>query len=92
MIELVIVLIKQLLMIPDQENSVASAIYGGRSNLQKRLILAYKENNVLDLLVYLSQEFTESLNKKLAIHILEIQYHIFKNFTPAQIVNPKLIQ
>ena len=46
---------------------------------------------MLDLLVYLSQEFTESLNKKLAIHLLEIQYHIFKNFTPAQIVNPKAI-
>ena len=47
---------------------------------------------MLDLLVYLSQEFTESLNKKLAIHLLEIQYHIFKNFTPAQVVNPKAIQ
>ena len=47
---------------------------------------------MLDLLVYLSQEFTETLNKKLAIHILEIQYHIFKNFTPGQIVNSKAIQ
>ena len=46
---------------------------------------------MLDLLVYLSQEFTDVLNKKLAISLLEIQYQILKNFTPAQIVNPKAI-
>jgi len=72
MIELVIVLFKQLLMIPDQDESNIAAIYGGHGNLQKRLILAYKEQNVLDLLVYLSQEFSENLNKKLSIHLLEI--------------------
>ena len=47
---------------------------------------------MLDLLVFLSQEFRESLHKKLAIHLLEMQYHIFKNFTPAQIINPKAMQ
>ena len=52
---------------------------------------------MLDLLVFLSQDFSEennlsSLCKKLAPHVLEMQYHIFKNFTPAQIVNPKAIQ
>ena len=45
---------------------------GGRRSVQKSLLLAFKEHNVLDLLVFLSQEFTETLNKKLVIHILEI--------------------
>ena len=92
MIELVIVLFKQLLQIPEYDDKTAASLYGGSRNLQKRLLLAYKEHNVLDLLVYLSQEFVSSLNKKLAIHILEIQHHIFKCFTPVQIVNPKVIQ
>jgi len=64
---------------------------GFKQNVQKTLLLAYKEHNVLDLLVYLSNDFDNPLNKKLAIHLLEIQYNILKNFTPAQIVNPKAI-
>lgn len=72
MIELVIVLFKQLLQIPEYDDKTAASLLGGSRNLQKRLLLAYKEHNVLDLLVYLSQEFVSSLNKKLAIHILEI--------------------
>jgi len=90
MIELIIVLLKQLLQIPEHEDCASLA--SNKRNLQKSLLLAFKEHNVLDLLVFLSQEFTEPLNKKLAIHLLEMQYHIFKNFTPAQIVNPKAIQ
>ena len=72
MIELVIVLFKQLLQIPEHNENSAAQVYGGTRSLQKRLILAYKEHNVLDLLVYLSQEFSETLNKKLSIHLLEI--------------------
>ena len=67
------------------------ALTGFKQNVQKTLLLAYKEHNVLDLLVYLSNDFENALNKKLAIHLLEIQYNILKNFTPAQIVNPKAI-
>ncbi len=52
MIELVIVLFKQLLQIPESDESVTQA--GFRRNSQKSLLLAYKEHNVFDLLVYLS--------------------------------------
>ena len=90
MIELIIVLFKQLLMIPESDDGASLA--GHKRNLQKNLLLAYKDNYVLDLFVCLSQEFSETLHKKLAIHLLEIQYHIFKNFSPAQIVNPAAIQ
>ena len=72
MVELVIVLFKQLLQIPEQEEQGAVGMLGGRRSVQKSLLLAFKEHNVLDLLVFLSQEFTETLNKKLVIHILEI--------------------
>ena len=54
MIELVIVLFKQLLQIPEYDDKTAASLLGGSRNLQKRLLLAYKEHNVLDLLVYLS--------------------------------------
>ena len=85
MIELVIVLLKYLLQIPDQDSMQGGANQraSGAPNLQKRLLLEFKEHQVLDLLVFLSQDFSEQLNKKLAIHLLEIQYQIFKNFTPA---------
>ena len=88
MLELVIVLYKQLLQIPEAESGTSLSGVGGKRNVQKSLLLAFKEHNVLDLLVFLSQDFSEennlsSLCKKLAPHVLEMQYHIFKNFTPA---------
>jgi hypothetical protein len=47
--------------------------------------LAYHEEQVLDAFNFLSQDFNNKLNKMLCMHILEIQYQIFKNFTPEQI-------
>lgn len=88
MLELVIVLFKQLLQIPEAEDGLSHAGHGSKRNVQKSLLLSYKEHNVLDLLVFLTQDFSEenalsSLCKKLAPHVLEMQYHIFANFTPA---------
>ena len=88
MLELVIVLFKQLLQIPESEDGLNAGARGNKRNVQKSLLLAYKEHNVLDLLVFLTQDFSEentlsSLCKKLAPHVLEMQYHIFTNFTPA---------
>jgi len=53
MLELVIVLLKQLLQIPEVEGGHG---LGGtaKRNVQKSLLLAYKEHNVLDLLVFLT--------------------------------------
>jgi len=70
MVELVIVLFKYLLQIPEFDEK--AHMQQGSRNLQKRLLLAFKESEVLDLIVFLSQDFSEPLNKKLAIHLLEI--------------------
>ena len=52
----------------------------------------YSQEHVLDLFVFMTQEFKDPLHKKLAMQFLEIQYQIFKDFKPNQIINPKLAQ
>lgn len=79
MIELVIVLFKQLLAIPDRAQA---------ASLQKRLLLAFAQESVFDAFNFLTQEFKEPFQKKLAMHVLEIHFHIFKHFTPSQILSP----
>lgn len=49
----------------------------------------FHHENVLDSFNYLSQDFSDPLNKKLCMWILEIQYQIVKNFTPEQIYMTK---
>ena len=80
MIELIFVIFKQLLAIPE----------GARDcPIQKQLLLKFKEESVLEALIFLSQEFTEPFQKKLAMHFLEMNFWIFNNFKPSQIVDPK---
>lgn len=52
MIELIIVLYKQLLMIPDRSHGFS---------LQKRLLLTFSKENVYDAFNFLTQEFKEPL-------------------------------
>lgn len=80
MIELIIVLFKQLLIIPDRSHGVS---------LQKRLLLAFAADSVFDAFNFLTQEFKEPLHKKLAMHFLEIHYQVFKHFTPQQVLSPE---
>ena len=88
MVELIIVLLKQLLQIPEDPNLM---IRGERS-LQKRLLSTYAQEHVLDLFVFMTQEFKDPLHQKLTMHFLEIQYQILKNFRPNQIINRKQVQ
>lgn len=76
MIELIVVLFKQILSID------------GAPQLQKQWIVMLSDEQVLDVFVFLTNDFTQPLNKKLAMHFLEINYHIFKNYSPQQIINP----
>ena len=71
MIELIIVLFKQLLQIPEPKPSETNTEFANK-DLQKKLLLMYSEEQVLDAFNYLSQEFTSPLNKMLCMHILEI--------------------
>jgi hypothetical protein len=57
--------------------------------LQKRLLLHFSEESVLDSFIYLTQDFSQDIQKKLSPVFLEIWYSIFKNFTPQQIFTPE---
>ena len=59
----------------------------GERSLQKRFLSVLTKEHVLELFVFLSQEFEDALHRKLAMHFLEIQYAIIKNFKAASIVN-----
>jgi len=60
MIELIVVLFKNLLAVPSD------------SHLHKQVLLKFGETKVLDAFNYLTQEFNEPVQKKLAMHFLEI--------------------
>jgi hypothetical protein len=79
MIELIFVIFKQLLSIPEGSRDCP---------IQKQLILKFKEESVLEAIIFLSQEFTEPFQKKLAMHFLEINFWIFNHFRASQIVDP----
>ena len=83
MIELIVVLFKHLLAIPDPPKSTTNLAY---QDLQKKLLTLYYDSNVLDSFIYLTQEFNTTLSKKLALHFLEIFYHIYKYFNPSQLI------
>jgi hypothetical protein len=42
--------------------------------------LKFDEESVLDAFIYLTQDFSDQLSKKLALHFLEINYQILKHF------------
>lgn len=73
MIELIIVLFKQLMQIPDPKHGDTNTAFYGK-DLQKNLLIKFSEESVLDSFNYLSQEFTTPLQKKLCLPLLEIQY------------------
>ena len=74
MIELIFVIFKQILAIPESTRDCP---------IQKQLLLKFKEESVFEALIFLSQEFTEPFQKKLAMHFLEINHWIFSHFKPS---------
>lgn len=71
MIELIIVLFKQLLQIPDERNVQESA---NNFSLQKRLLLVFTEEAALDSFIFMTQDFSQPFFQKISIHFLEIWY------------------
>lgn len=87
MIELIIVLFKQLIAIPDASKNEASNVKF--QTLQKQLLIHFSEENVLDSFIFLTQDYSQDIQKKLSPVFMEIWYIIFKNFTPQQIFSPE---
>eukprot|EP00826_Nyctotherus_ovalis_P040972 TRINITY_DN4080_c0_g1_i1.p1 TRINITY_DN4080_c0_g1~~TRINITY_DN4080_c0_g1_i1.p1 ORF type:complete len:337 (-),score=102.82 TRINITY_DN4080_c0_g1_i1:47-925(-) len=77
MIELILILLKHLLKISEPLQTIRAGNELHR-DLQKRLIIAFKEANVLDSFVYLTQDMTSPISKKLGLDFLDIFYTIFK--------------
>jgi hypothetical protein len=38
------------------------------------------DEQVMEVFLYLTNDFQDPLNKKLAMHFLEINFHLFKNY------------
>jgi hypothetical protein len=58
MIELIIILIKQIITIPDASPSKNST---DRHSLQKRLLLHFAEESVLDAFIFLTQDYSQDI-------------------------------
>ena len=86
MIELIITLIRNLVKITDLEDARNSA-NEFRRNLQFNLLLIFSKDSVFDALIYLCQDMTTLLMKKLNLAFLEIFYHIFSSFKPKWIMS-----
>jgi hypothetical protein len=73
MIELIIVIFKNLLQIPKFDTAADSAF-------SLALLRKFQDDSVLDAFVYLTLKFDSDFSKKLSYHFLEIFYHIFKDY------------
>jgi len=60
MIELIIILFKQLITIPDASSKDTTSDLSFQT-LQKRLLLHFAEESVLDSFIYLTQDFTQDI-------------------------------
>jgi hypothetical protein len=73
MIELILVVFKQLLLI-------------NHPSVHKKLLLMFEQESVLDAFVFISQDFSQwkagDMSKKLALHFLEINCCIFSQVSP----------
>lgn len=86
MIELIVTLIRNLVRIPDLEDSKTS-INEFKRNLQYNLLIVFSKDSVFDALIYLCQDLSSVLIKKLNLAFLEIFYHIFSAFRPKWIMS-----
>ena len=86
MIELIITLIRNLVRIPDLEEARHS-VNEFKRNMQFNLLLIFEKDSVFDALIFLCQDMTSPLLRKLNLAFLEIFYHIFSSFKPKWIMS-----
>lgn len=83
MIELVVLLIRNLLQVPDAEiNQSSNSSNSVRCNLQRALLEVMIEEKVMPALIYISQDYNTPLKKKLAPIFVDIFYKMFTGFEP----------
>lgn len=98
MLELIIYLFRNLLAVPDKtaqfiKASKGVAIYNTREDsmkdLQRRFLHKLSDENVLDALIYMSQDFTPPSIRKLSLCFLEIFCHLLTSFSPRAMWNQR---
>lgn len=80
MIELIVTLYKNLLKVPDYTAPDGSV--NQKTGLQPKLITALHKQDTLDAFIFMVQQSSETLMKRLNLNLLEIFYSIFSSFEP----------
>jgi len=80
MIEMIIIIYKNLLRVPD--NNTADGFISQKKDLQPKFITTLYRQKTLDAFVFIVQQASPVLMKKLNLYLLEIFYHIFSSFEP----------
>ena len=80
MIEFIVYLYRNLLKIPDITSKDSSLAY--KRDLQPKFIATLSKHNTLDAFIYIVQQSSNALMKKIGIILLEVFYHIFSPFEP----------
>ncbi|CAI2382058.1 unnamed protein product [Moneuplotes crassus] len=75
LVELVIVIFKNLLQIPKAKSDEDESF-------SYLLLKNFKEESVFDSFIYMSAQLQSEFSKKLSFHFLEIFFHIFKDYYP----------
>lgn len=75
MIELVIIVFRNLLMIPKTNSSEDSSFF-------LLLLQQFKTEGVLDSVIFMTQSMESEFSKKISFHYLEILFSIFQEFSP----------
>ena len=80
MIEMIVIIYKNLLKVPD--NNTPDGFITQRRDLQPKFITTLYRQKTLDAFVFIIQQASPVLMKKLNLYLLEIFYHLFSSFEP----------
>jgi len=80
MIEMIIIIYKNLLRVPDI--NTPDGFISQRRDLQPKFITTLYRQKTLDALIYIIQQSSPVLMKKINLYLLEILYHLFSSFEP----------
>lgn len=84
MIELIVLLFKNLLSIPDVEETKIGLESGKevKRNLQRNFIYCMIKESVLSAFIYISQDFKSSIMQRITLALMEIFYYALTPFDP----------
>ncbi|EFJ46824.1 hypothetical protein VOLCADRAFT_92689 [Volvox carteri f. nagariensis] len=88
-VQLVLVLLRNLLAVPDERPSPTLAAGSSRTRLQASLLSLLFSENILELLLLVAQHGTQAPLRREMPTLLEILYDTYRNVTPQQLLAAK---